>query len=44
MAVNVESDGNAKKFPYRILNNLSNKLKSAEEKIATLLEEREPHR
>ena len=44
MAVNVESDGNAKKFPYRILNDLSTKLKSAEEKIAALLEERESHR
>jgi len=49
MAVNVkgrvESDENAiKKFPYRILNDLSMKLKSAEDKIATLLEERESHR
>ena len=44
MAVNVKSDGNAKNFPYRILNDLSKKLKSAEMKIATLLEERESHR
>ena len=44
MAVNVESDGNAKIFPYRILNDLSKKLKSAEVKIAALLEERESHR
>ena len=44
MAVNVESDGSAKKFPYRILNDMSQKLKSAEDKIATLLDERESHR
>jgi len=40
MAVNVESDGSTKKFPYKILNDLSQKLKSAEDKIATLLDER----
>ena len=44
MAVNVESDENAKMFPYRILNDLSKQLKSAEEKIAALLEERESRR
>ena len=44
MAVNVESDENTKKFPYRILNDLSKKLKSAEDKIATLLDERESPR
>ena len=44
MTVNVESDGNTKKFPYRILNDLSKKLKSAEDKIATLLDESESHR
>ena len=44
MAVNEENDGNTKKFPYRILNDLSKKLKSAEDKIASLLDERESHR
>ena len=44
MAVNVESDGKAKNFPYRILNDLSKKLKSAEEKNSALLEERKSHR
>ena len=43
MAVNVENDGNTEKFPYRILNDLSKKLKSAEDKIATLLDERESY-
>ena len=44
MAVNVESAENNKKFPYRILNDLSQKLKSAEDKIATLLDERKSPR
>ena len=44
MAVNVESDGSTKKFPYRIPNDLSQKLKSAEDKIATLLDERKSPR
>ena len=44
MAVNEENDGNTKKFPYRMLNDLSKKLKSAEDKIASLLDERESHR